>query len=327
MIHSWTTPVGSIRKYFCVSTTLELERIFMKQRATIIRYLLTILISIMIVVVCVSCNTTKKYSVMSADEAVTLTDKDLYIDTLGVTWVPLQSVVQSLGLHMKDSNHAVTFGYTDPMYEINIGKRQALSLGSSTMLDEAPTRWKGQPYMSLNSLAVLLNTSVTWDQANHKIAISSLQDTPTTTSSSDPIQEDSIRMLSTTIDKNAFIAYAKKYLSVPYEFGAQPYDQSKTFDCSSFTQHVFNKFNVDLPRLARDQGHVGVSTTRDKLKPGDLIFFTVPGRFKSNSIPGHVGIYIGNGQFIHTWGQPGVQISSVDNGYWSNVILYMRSVI
>lgn len=49
--------------------------------------------------------------------------------------------------------------------------------------------------------------------------------------------------------------------------------------------------------------------TRDQLQVGDLIFFTVPGRFKSDNVAGHVGIYIGDGKFIHTWGAPGVQIS------------------
>ncbi|MNC66674.1 Murein DD-endopeptidase MepS/Murein LD-carboxypeptidase precursor [compost metagenome] len=72
---------------------------------------------------------------------------------------------------------------------------------------------------------------------------------------------------------------------------------------------------------------MGHRVSRDELKAGDLIFFTVPGRFESDAVPGHVGIYIGDGKMIHTWGEPGVQISEIDTGYWHNVMLHMQRVL
>src|SRR5690606_20476667 len=116
------------------------------------------------------------------------------------------------------------------------------------------------------------------------------------------------------------------FLGVPYEFGAEHYSSSKTFDCSSFIRYVYERFDVDLPRLARDQARKGSTVSRSNLQAGDLIFFTVPGRFSSDKIPGHVGMYIGDGKFIHTWGDPGVQISPLDSGYWNEQILFMRRI-
>ena len=282
-------------------------------------------ITCIVMLLCVSCSNTakEKDAPSSPTTAGMFTDQVLYTDYSGKTWVPLKNAVQSLGLRMKDSGKDVQIGYTDPMYHAYLGQKQASSLGSSIQLKEAPIRQKGQLFLTLDSLSTLLHTDVKWNQRYHRVEISPLHDVD----SPNKIQAKSLMTASTTTDLNKLVSFAKKYLGVPYEFGAEPYTQSKTFDCSSFTQHVFDQINKDLPRLARDQAKEGVEVTRDDLKPGDLIFFTVPDRFESNTIPGHVGIYIGEGKFIHTWGDPGVQISNLDTGYWSNVILSMKRVV
>jgi cell wall-associated NlpC family hydrolase len=72
----------------------------------------------------------------------------------------------------------------------------------------------------------------------------------------------------------------------------------------------------------------GMAVSRQALKPGDLLFFYVPGRFRSNSIIGHVGLYIGGGQMIHaTPSAPsGVKITSIDSSYWKQKFLSARRV-
>lgn len=252
-------------------------------------------------------------------------DKDVFTDASGTAWIPVPHAVKALGLRMKDSEKSVQIGFTDPMYEVYPDRQQALSLGKPTKLKAAPTRLNGQLYMTADSLSHLLRTPVRWDQANHRVEISALRD-PSTVQKTTPTKQGSFRITS-TVDKEALVSYATTFSGVPYDFGAEPYKQSKAFDCSSFTQHVFKHFGVTLPRLARDQGDEGTAVKRDNLSSGDLIFFTVPGRFEKDSTPGHVGIYIGDGRFIHTWGAPGVQISKLDTGYWSNVILFMRRVL
>lgn len=71
---------------------------------------------------------------------------------------------------------------------------------------------------------------------------------------------------------------------------------------------------------------MGEPVSRNALKPGDLLFFYVPGRFKSNKVVGHVGIYMGNGQMIHACPQPlnGVQITSINKPFWKKTFLVAR---
>lgn len=129
------------------------------------------------------------------------------------------------------------------------------------------------------------------------------------------------------IDINALIRESRRYMRVPYEFGAGPYPQTKKFDCSSYTQYVFGKFGVRLNRTARAQARQGTPVSRKLLRKGDLLFFSVPGRFKSNKTVGHVGIYIGNGKMINTYSnKKGVHIAEVNKGYWYKKYLKTRRV-
>ncbi|OXS58241.1 hypothetical protein B1A99_13585 [Cohnella sp. CIP 111063] len=94
---------------------------------------------------------------------------------------------------------------------------------------------------------------------------------------------------------NAVISAAQQLKGkVKYKFGVN--NPSKLwFDCSSFTKYVFAKQGVNLKWGSQAQSKQGVYVSKSNLKRGDLVFFSVskPGRVN------HVGIYIGNGQFIH----------------------------
>lgn len=129
------------------------------------------------------------------------------------------------------------------------------------------------------------------------------------------------------IDVNALIRTSKRYLGVPYKFGAKPYPISKKFDCSTYTQYVFGKYGIRLTRVSRNQAKQGIYVSRNSLRKGDLVFFSVPGRFKSDKTVGHVGIYIGNGQMINTFSnKKGVHITDVNKGYWSRKFLTARRI-
>ncbi|MEK4104846.1 NlpC/P60 family protein [Paenibacillus sp. FSL R10-2791] len=255
-------------------------------------------------------------------------------DAQGKYWIPLKPAVTSLGYRMKDdgSNDGYTkIGYSDVMYMLRPGSPQVFSLGEKITLPQAPRRQEGQIYITPLALSKFLQTEVGWNPQSGEINIATPSERKTieklstveSTSESKSLRIQSI----SEADKQELISFAKNFLGVPYDFGAGSYEETKKFDCSSFTRHVFKKFGVSLPRLAKDQDNLGTRVSRSELDVGDLIFFTVPGRFESDAIPGHVGIYIGDGKFIHTWGEPGVQISDLDSGYWSNVILHMQRVL
>jgi cell wall-associated NlpC family hydrolase len=102
------------------------------------------------------------------------------------------------------------------------------------------------------------------------------------------------------------VADAEQYLGVPYQWGGT--SPTTGFDCSGLVQHVYGDLGISLPRTSQEQVTVGtpVASVADA-QPGDLVFFE-----PSASGPGHVGIYIGNGQMIdapHTGTD--VQIQSV----------------
>jgi peptidoglycan DL-endopeptidase CwlO len=84
------------------------------------------------------------------------------------------------------------------------------------------------------------------------------------------------------------IAIAMQYLGVPYRWGGS--SPATGFDCSGFVMYVFAQIGVSLPHHAAAQYGYGVPVSRDQLQPGDLVFF--------NGL-GHMGMYIGGGQFIH----------------------------
>lgn len=258
-------------------------------------------------------------------------EKNSITDKEGKYWIPLKPAAASIGYRMKDDTSSggyTKLGYSDVMYMLRPDSSQVFSLGEKITLPDVPIRREGQIYITPNALSKLLQTEVGWNQSTGEINIAAPSDRDATANTGAGEAAKPLRIQSVSnVDTGELIAYAKKYLGVPYDFGAGPYEETKRFDCSSFTRHVFKKFGVDLPRLAKDQDNIGRRISRSELEPGDLIFFTVPGRFESDAIPGHVGIYMGGGSFIHTWGDPGVQISDLDSGYWSNVILHMQRVL
>ena len=100
------------------------------------------------------------------------------------------------------------------------------------------------------------------------------------------------------------VYFAKKYLGKPYKYGAKPYMAPSIFDCSSFTQYLYKKIGIVLPRTALEQAHLGkdIKFNKGKLEVGDLIFFKgIVGRYDTKYPQGigHVAIYIGAGKVIN----------------------------
>ena len=104
------------------------------------------------------------------------------------------------------------------------------------------------------------------------------------------------------------ISQAYTYLGTPYRYGGTSYSG---IDCSGFTMKVFGAFGISLPHV-----------TSAERAPGDLVFFATGG-----SGIGHVGIYLGNGQFIHASTSSGVIISSLYESYYARTYLYAARLI
>jgi cell wall-associated NlpC family hydrolase len=85
---------------------------------------------------------------------------------------------------------------------------------------------------------------------------------------------------------------AKTHLGTKYVWGG---NGEKGYDCSGFTKEVFEQYGVKLPRNSWKQAKVGKKVSRKNLRKGDLIFFNSQKQKRIN----HVGIYLGDGKFIH----------------------------
>ncbi|NEW05031.1 C40 family peptidase [Paenibacillus sp. SYP-B3998] len=108
---------------------------------------------------------------------------------------------------------------------------------------------------------------------------------------------------------------------VKYVFGTRD-QQRLLLDCSSFTQYIFQLNGISIPWGSKAQAQVGTAIPRDQLQPGDLVFFSVstPGQIN------HVGIYMGNGQFINNLPNQGVVVSNFNNAYWTSHYITGRRV-
>ena len=107
--------------------------------------------------------------------------------------------------------------------------------------------------------------------------------------------------------------YAKQFVGYKYVYGAS--SPSKGFDCSGLTMYVYKQFGISLSHSATAQSKVGTKVSKSELKPGDLVFFT---DYKTGKGIGHVGIYIGNNNFVHaSTEKTGVKTSSLTSGSYS----------
>lgn len=108
--------------------------------------------------------------------------------------------------------------------------------------------------------------------------------------------------------KQLWLSWHKRWVGTPYRYGG---NSRSGIDCSSYVQRGYRElFGIELPRTTSGQRGVGIVVSYEQLRIGDLVFFT------PKSAPNHVGIYIGDGLFIHVSSSKGVIRSRMDKGYW-----------
>ena len=124
-------------------------------------------------------------------------------------------------------------------------------------------------------------------------------------------------------NKENILLNAKKHLGGKYVWGGT---HPKGFDCSGYTQYIYKKEGVSIPRTAYEQSKVGKEVSRFDLKKGDLLFFLTD---KSRGIPvTHVGMYIGYGKFIHAASRrQGIIITSLDDSKYSLLFVKATRII
>ncbi|WP_352401096.1 SH3 domain-containing protein [Anaerotignum sp.] len=119
------------------------------------------------------------------------------------------------------------------------------------------------------------------------------------------------------------VSYAKQFIGTPYVWGGT--NLSKGVDCSGFVYAVLKNFGITLNRSSYDMANNGVAVSKSELQAGDLVFFNSGG----NSRISHVGIYMGDGNYIHSTDGAayGVTITALNSGYSANTYVTARRVI
>ncbi|QEK12324.1 SH3 domain-containing protein [Crassaminicella thermophila] len=121
------------------------------------------------------------------------------------------------------------------------------------------------------------------------------------------------------------VTIAKNLLGKKYVYGASGPNR---FDCSGFTSYVYHNIGIKIPRTSSNQVRIGKKVSKSDLRAGDLVFFDTNG--VNNGKISHVGIYIGNGQFIHaSSGKKAkkVVISDLTEGYYKRTYVTARRVL
>jgi len=124
---------------------------------------------------------------------------------------------------------------------------------------------------------------------------------------------------------DAIIATAKSFLGTPHSSGGL---SKSGIDCSGLVYTAFKSHcSKDLPRVAQEMARWGtIISSLNNLKKGDLVFFT--GTYNTSKFITHVGIYLGNNNFIHTSSSKGVSINSIKgSSYWESKFVYGTRIL
>ncbi len=110
------------------------------------------------------------------------------------------------------------------------------------------------------------------------------------------------------------IHFAQQFIGIPYRYGGS---NPSGFDCSGLVQYTYRNLGIRVPRTAAEQYRIARPVSRAELRPGDVIFFRLHWHGVS-----HVGLYAGNGKFIHapSTGKH-VTYSDLNDPYWSKRIV------
>lgn len=132
-------------------------------------------------------------------------------------------------------------------------------------------------------------------------------------------QSDTVRQKKPVGDMGGIAARtAERFVGIPYRWGGDTVVDG--MDCSGFVRAVYNLCGVNIPRTSREQFQVGDNVARDNLKDGDLVFFGA----SADSI-NHVGIYVGDGKFVHAPRRGDeIKVSALEESYFSKRFIGAR---
>ena len=216
------------------------------------------------------------------------------------------------------SGDYVSFGGSSSSSTSSSASTSTSSTQSAKVVCDTTVNFRSQPNTSCTVLASLANGTVVtvtgssngWYTATYNgmtgyLSADYVQLTGSVTQSSNAVSYNG-----TSAKRAAVLEYAAQFLGTPYVYGGST---PSGFDCSAFTSYVFKNTVGSIPRVAQSQFDATTRVSREELLPGDLVFFG-----SSASSISHVGIYVGDGKFIHSPHTGDVVKYDSLSGYYSN---------
>ena len=144
------------------------------------------------------------------------------------------------------------------------------------------------------------------DENKEEVESKEIETESETENQSDDTMKTAKKQVEVTSNNTDVIQVANSFIGTPYVWGGT---SPSGFDCSGFIQYVYQSEDITIPRTVSEIWNF--SEPVDAPSVGDLVFFSTykPG-------PSHMGIYVGDGKFIHAGESRGVEISEMSNAYW-----------
>ena len=268
-------------------------------------------------------SSTSTVKVQVNDELIQFPEVQPFIDSLGTLQVPLRVLSEKLGYQVgwakQDSEIVVTLMNKQQTIQLTTDEKQAIVNSKKISLESSPTLYQGNTYVPLRFITETFGSPIEWNEANriaivnvdgksHKPAWIAPPPSPTPAPRVAAAAKPSV--------SDQIVQTANTFMGTPYTWGGTT---PRGFDCSGFVRYLYEAKGIDLPRTSV-QMYDQAGTRVTDLKVGDLVFFA------AGSV-NHVGIYLGNDQFISATTSRGVTVDSLASSYWGSRYVGAKRVL
>lgn len=230
----------------------------------------------------------------------------------GTTLVPIRGVMTPFGatFEWNQASQTAVVKRGSTTLTLTNGSASAKVDGVAKALPQAVRSQNGRLMIPIRFVAETFGLNVSWNASAGSIDITdSSRATVAAADRSDVVRDQSERA----------VALAKSLIGKPYRYGGTTL---AGFDCSGFVMYVASQVGSWLPRTSYEQFSIGTTISKANLLPGDLVFYEASGPGAS-----HVGIYVGNGAFVHAENEStGVKTTLLANPWWSPKYLGARRI-
>lgn len=244
-------------------------------------------------------------NVQVGSQLIGFPDAQPFLDQSQRTQVPVRFVSEKLGYQVNWANEGsairVSIRNNDKEIVLRTGSNTATVNGRTVTFDTKAFLQQDRTYVPVRFVAENMGSNVTWDAKTGTAIIYSGATAPSAVA---PVLASRSGFQAPSLNVTDI---ARKYEGVPYVWGGTT---PSGFDCSGFVKYVFAQKGITLPRTSSEMYNMGTRVTQPQ--PGDLVFFTTYAAGAS-----HVGIYLGNNEFISATSSRGVDTVSMSNPYWA----------